>query len=649
MSADDILATIAARRLSDVLASRAAAPLPSAPPPPAFATPRVCLRSLLSSGPAIAAEFKRASPSKGALAAADADAASAAAGYAAGGAAILSVLTEPHWFRGSLADLTAARLAAEAWAGGAPGRCRPALLRKDFVVDACQLAEAAAAGADAALLIVSLQPDVALLGPLISAAAAAGVEPLVEVNSTAELEVALAAGARVLGVNNRNLRTFAVDLGTTARVVAAAALWPRARRRVAGGADADAELAVLSLSGLRAGDDIAPLVEDCVRATAAVLRGAGAGDAADVASESRALVRGVLRGFLIGEALMRSPEPIAAVADFVAATAVAFGGGGGGAAAAAAAAPPPLVKICGLREEGDAVHAARSGADLVGIILVPGAARAVEPGTVGAGISRAVGAFREQDPTPSLAALLPPLSAAVPPLSPAAALRALAPRAALLRAAARRARPLVVGVCMDAPLGEALAAAAAARVDLLQLHGREDPAAVGAAYAAATTAAALAAGAPPPPFIKVLHIATDGLLGEAPASLARALLAWATAGAAALILDSAAAGSAAGGTGCAFAHAEALTAIARALDAAVGADAAGVDVPVLLAGGLAPGTVADAIASVTSASAPRAGGGCRIVALGVDVSSGVEAPGGPKGRKDRTLIDSFIAAAKAQR
>lgn len=156
------------------------------------------------------AEIKRASPSKG-LFDADLDAAQQAREYASAGASAVSVLTEPSFFRGGIADLRAAR---EAFGDDLD---RPALLRKDFIFDAYQVREARANGADALLLIVMmLEP--AALRDLIALTREEGLEPLIEVHDEAEVEAALSAGARVLGVNNRDLRTFAEDLGTTERL-----------------------------------------------------------------------------------------------------------------------------------------------------------------------------------------------------------------------------------------------------------------------------------------------------------------------------------------------------------------------------------------------------------------------------------------------
>lgn len=158
-------------------------------------------------GPArIIAEVKRASPSAGAISA-GLDAVDQARRYAAAGAAAISVLTDGPGFGGSLDDLVAVRAAVDV-----------PLLRKDFVVDAYQLLEARAAGADAALLIVAaLSP--AELRELHARCDALGLAALVEVHETPEVEVALAAGARIVGVNNRDLRTFQVDLAQSERIL----------------------------------------------------------------------------------------------------------------------------------------------------------------------------------------------------------------------------------------------------------------------------------------------------------------------------------------------------------------------------------------------------------------------------------------------
>jgi indole-3-glycerol phosphate synthase len=154
---------------------------------------------------AVIAEVKRASPSKGAMAAI-ADPAALAADYEAGGARVISVLTEPRRFAGSLDDLAAVRDAVQV-----------AVLRKDFVISSYQLWEARAYGADMALLIVAALQQPALVS-LVERAVSIGLVPLVEVHDEAELDRAVEAGAKIIGVNARNLATLEVDRGVFARL-----------------------------------------------------------------------------------------------------------------------------------------------------------------------------------------------------------------------------------------------------------------------------------------------------------------------------------------------------------------------------------------------------------------------------------------------
>ena len=157
--------------------------------------------ALAAPGLGIIAEVKRRSPSRGVLAP-DLDPVDQAARYEAGGASAVSVLTEPGYFAGSLADLEAVSASSSI-----------PVLRKDFIITSAQIWESALAGADAVLLIVAALSDEALVG-LLAEAGEAGLEVLVEVHTRPEAERAVAAGARIVGVNNRDLATFAVDLRT---------------------------------------------------------------------------------------------------------------------------------------------------------------------------------------------------------------------------------------------------------------------------------------------------------------------------------------------------------------------------------------------------------------------------------------------------
>lgn len=197
--------------------------------------PRGFARALTDEGIAIIAEIKRATPRAGALDL-DLDAARLAAAYAGGGAACISVLTEPDHFKGSIEDLQAARTA------GLP------VLRKDFVIDEMQILESRAAGADAVLLIVRILDE--RLQELVAAIQTLGMDALVEVHDEAELERALEAGARVIGVNHRDLETFEVDPDRTAKL---APLLPEDALLVAlSGVSTRAEIEALERAGAAA-------------------------------------------------------------------------------------------------------------------------------------------------------------------------------------------------------------------------------------------------------------------------------------------------------------------------------------------------------------------------------------------------------------
>ncbi len=189
------------------------------------------LRSGSAEGLAVIAEVKRRSPSKGDLAA-NLDPAAVASAFAAGGAACLSVLTDEEFFGGSADDLRAARAAV-----------RVPVLRKDFTVDARDVCDARIMGADAVLLIVAALDD-ADLADFHALAGEVGLDALVEVHDERELERALACGAAVVGVNQRDLVTFEVD---TARAVRVAAAMPTGIVRVAE-------------SGIRGADDARALL-----------------------------------------------------------------------------------------------------------------------------------------------------------------------------------------------------------------------------------------------------------------------------------------------------------------------------------------------------------------------------------------------------
>jgi indole-3-glycerol phosphate synthase len=248
---EEVGAARAERSFADVdAAARAAGPLRP------FAS---ALRRPTGTPMRVLAEIKRASPSAGPIRP-DADPAQVAAEYEAAGAAAISVLTDQQFFAGDLAFLARVR-----------ERVALPLLRKDFVVDAYQIAEARAAGADAVLLIVAAlaEPE---LRELLAAAASYQLDALVEVHDLREADIALAVGATLVGVNHRDLRTFTMDMTLTAQIAP----------RVPPGT------ILVGESGIRSADDVRMLGE------------AGA------------------HAVLVGEHLMRAPSPGAALRELLA-------------------------------------------------------------------------------------------------------------------------------------------------------------------------------------------------------------------------------------------------------------------------------------------------------------------------------------------
>jgi len=499
-----VLEEIAVRRTADVAAelggasyrdlARAAAAAPA---------PREALLRLARPGLHLVAEVKRSSPSAGAIAAAGLDPVAQARAYEAGGASVISVLCEPHWFGGSVDDLRAVRAAVAV-----------PVLAKEFVVDPRQLPVLRAAGADLVLLLAALHPA-RRLADLVARARDLGLEPLVEVHAERELEAALASGARIVGVNSRDLRTLEVDPDRPVRL------------------------------GARIPDDRLTIAESGARVPATVARWRAAGfDAA-----------------LVGEALVRAADPRAAAAAFAAAGAVPDDPG--------AAHRIPFVKICGVVDDAGLDAALAAGADAIGLNFVAGTPRVLT-------IAEAA---------------------------------ALARRA---RAAGGTRTPTITAVVVNPDDVLLAALAAEVNVDAIQYAGGEAPGRIARSPRPAWPVLHLPAAAPEDP----VACAT---LVEAAVAGARAHLA---AGAARILLDTAG-GPHPGGTG---------TRAATSLAAAVARE-----VPVVLAGGLGPASVAGALLAVP--------------AVGVDVASGVEAPRAPgeRPRKDPLAVALFAKRARAAR
>ncbi len=463
---------------------------------------------LAAPGLHLIAELKRASPSAGTIASDGEDIVARARAYEAGGAAAISVLCEPHWFTGSVADLTAVRAAV-----------RIPVLAKEFVVESRQLDVLRAAGADLVLLLAVLHPR-RRLGRLVGRARDLGLEPLVEAHDERELDDALATSARLIGINNRDLRTLTVDPERAIRL----------RDHVP--------------------DDRLAIAESGVRdaATIAAWRSVGY-DAA-----------------LVGETLVRAADPIAIVRSFVAAGALPTD--------PANLARRPFVKICAVTDADGIRAAVRSGADAIGLNLVPGTPREL-------GLAEAA----------SLAELL----------------RDIAPPAA---------RPAVVAITVDRSIDDLREIGAALQADAIQLNGSEPPDLVARLDR---------------PAWKVLHLPAEGVDGStgdpvAVAAGVETVIAQArthlAAGASRLLLD-AAGGPHPGGTGM-----RASVALAAAVAR---------EVPVILAGGLDPSSVAGALRD--------------IPAVGVDVASGTEAPRvpGERPRKDPLRVALFVKRARQSR
>jgi indole-3-glycerol phosphate synthase/phosphoribosylanthranilate isomerase len=525
-----ILAEIAARRARDVAAelgdatytalARAAGSAPA---------PRPIAERLAAPGLHLIAEVKRSSPSAGAIAPA-VDVVVRARAYAAGGAAAISVLCEPHWFGGSVEDLRAVRAAVAV-----------PVLAKDFVVDPRQLPVLRAAGADLVLLLAALHPA-RRLADLVRRAFDLGLEPLVEVHAERELDAALASGARLIGVNSRSLRTLVVDPDRPIR-----------------------------LRELVPADRIA-IAESGVRDAGTLRRWRAAGyDAA-----------------LVGEALMRAADPRAAAAAFVHAGAVPDDPG--------ATARAPLVKICGVVDAAGVQAALAAGADAIGLNFVAGTPRE---------ISLAEGAD-------------------------------LARRA---RAAAATGRvPLVVAITVNADEGLLASIVRDVDPDAIQFAGGEPPERIAASPRPAWVVVHLPAAAPVDggtpgdparPDRPATRPATLAVAGERAAArevvCADALVrarAYLAAGAARILLDTAG-GPHPGGTG-------------TPADAAVAAAVAR-EISVILAGGLNPASVGEALLLVP--------------AVGVDVASGVERPrlAGERPTKGPLAVALFAKRARAAR
>lgn len=283
----------------------------------------------------MAAEFKKASPSKGDINA-DLDPVEQCLKYTQAGVSVISVLTEFQHFKGTLNDMKRVRIATQKWCTE-HSILRPAILRKDFILDRYQILEARANGADTVLLIVAVL-GVKQLEDLITYSRRLSMEPLVEVNSQQEVEIALRCGAKVLGVNNRNLHTFQLDLETTKRAIDTVD---------------------------RAGKSWRPTVDGIPEVTIAALSG--------IASPSEVMHFKDLgvSCCLIGETLMKSTNATRTILELLGKVEV----------EQHSSADTEIVKICGMVDSEDVKVALSSGADLIGIIFAKKSPRRIEKET----------------------------------------------------------------------------------------------------------------------------------------------------------------------------------------------------------------------------------------------------------------------------
>ena len=440
---------------------------------------------------ALAAEFKRASPSKGLMAAnANITAADQTSMYAQAGANIISILTEPRWFLGGLDDLTEARIATtQATSALNNDQPRPAILCKEFVVNEYMIAQAAAAGADTVLLIVAVLPQ-HILANLIAYARHLGMEPLVEVHALPELDVALAAGARVIGVNNRNLHTFQMDLTNSERIA------DEMTRRGLSFRHAGDEYSLCALSGMSSAVDVHRY------------RQAG------------------LQMCLIGESLMRSSNPLQAIQglclnknDYENSQRNNVQTIGG-----AYTQGCQLIKVCGITNPEDALVACQAGVNLIGVIFAEKSKRRVTAEQAHAVVS-AVRDFGERQERASWPAAS----------SDASALTHLVSSAQQLVQTATTRRPLVVGVFQNQDPAFIAQMVQDCGLDLVQLHGKEGFAAASPEQCGGV------------PAIRVVDITVDPETGKAADNAVEQILESLTNDPAAILLDTAIMGQSEGG------------------------------------------------------------------------------------------------------
>ncbi len=521
----------------------------------------------------LAAEFKRASPSKGDIAS-HLNAGNQACVYYGAGASVISVLTEERWFKGSLDDLREVRLATTELANSNNNnkqQQRPAILRKDFITTKYQIAEAAASGADTVLLIVATTPF-HVLQELINFARSIGIEPLVEVHALVELDVALNAGAKVIGVNNRNLHTFQMDLVQTEKVTE--------------------ELTKRGLTFHH--DDCCSKEDEKKKPQLSVCALSGMSSAHDV-DRYRNVGVGMC---LIGESLMRATDAAVAIKglcldpkEYAASQSVSGGAYTGG---------TKMIKICGLTNPSDALVACRAGANLLGVIFATKSKRKVSVEQA-RDIVDAVRKFGERSDRMNIK--MNESSNTDTPLS------SLVAKSRALELAARR--PLVVGVFQNQSFDFIKEMVDKCGLDMVQLHGSEGMEAANSKNFGV-------------PALRVVDIelGSDGSEEEkkerTSMDTAASILSKVTSDPIAILLDTSIKGDKHGGGG-----------TGKTFDWTIAESIQNMGLPVIIAGGLTPDNIGEAVGNVRP--------------WGIDVAGGVEA--GP-GKKDIDKLQKFISGAK---
>ena len=368
--------------------------------------------STSSPSPSLMAEIKRASPSKGPIAL-SVNPAKQAQTYALSGASVISVLTEPTWFKGSLLDMRLARQAVDILPD------RPAILRKDFIFDEYQIDEARFHGADTVLLIVAML-SLDRLKALYAYSLSLGMEPLVEVNNAKEMKVALDLGSKVIGVNNRNLHDFQVDMGTTSRLVELVR---------------ETDVVLCALSGISSSADVNTYKEQGVRAV------------------------------LVGESLMRAQDTRQFIRELLSWPQQTLFAG------KTQTSPLPWVKVTGVRTKEEAKKCIAAGADMISIIFDITDAHHVSPGTASeiTAVIREAQLTSTSKPSKNPTAPDPSSSSGTPIFGPYFTLQMVH----LITTPHRR--PALVGIFKNQSLPYILSTISSAHLDFVQLNGTEPP------------------------------------------------------------------------------------------------------------------------------------------------------------------------------